>query len=135
MTTDYGFGASIEAHIERFEMHSRQTGRTHAMLSAMKDGDTVFTNDIRKARYLEERAREMGKNIKARVLRPGPNADMSRLFVGRGTTYFDHSWYLEFWTSVIASNKEQLAYIHANVNLGKPAAPRRKSDRMTWGEK
>lgn len=134
MTTDYGLGASIEAHIDQFELRSRQTGRTHSMLSAMKDGDTVFTIDARKARHLEESAREMGKKIKVRVLRPTLNADLSPIFQRQETVYFDHSWYLEFWNSAITANKEQLAYIHANVNHGKPVAARRKADQLTWGQ-
>lgn len=135
MTTDYGFGASIKTHIEQFENHSRRTGRTHAMLSAMKNGDTVFTVDGKAARYLEEQALEMGKTIKARVLFPGPDADMSRLFEGKGTTYFDNLWYWEFWNSAITANQEQLAYIHANINLGKPPVARRQADHFLWGEK
>lgn len=90
----FGIGSAVRGALEIYFRSARGTGRTTALLNAVKDGDRVVFLHIQEANEFRRLCREQGKDVIALVC---PLKDMSRLFErgspsGDCKTIFDHSF-------------------------------------------
>jgi hypothetical protein len=118
MTHDYSYGANLATAHERFETHSRQTGRTHAMMQQLRDGDTIVTCTSRKANHLRTLANSMGLKIEVKLLagRSVAASPVAALKSSKGRIFVDHRWIHEFWENHLREGREELAWMQGIIN-------------------
>lgn len=96
-----GVPNALSAFLATYEHCSRRSGRTTAMVAALRDGDTVIFATEKEAMRAARLALDRGAHIRAVVVAVG-KFDPG-LFAQEGRRIlFDHGWLTAYWSHVIA---------------------------------
>jgi hypothetical protein len=97
----FGIGNAVKGAVEVLFMSARRTGRTTALLEALKDGDRVVCANEASARHMIYELRKWRKKVNVFVV---PVKEPNRLFSrppSDGRTVFDHVWVEDYYRAQI----------------------------------
>jgi hypothetical protein len=124
----------LGATLEIYRQTARRTGRTLAMMDAVKDGDRVVcpNNDVK--RHIKYLAAKAGKTISVVVNDPLKIDPRDHIIHSiPGTTHFEHTWIEAYFAGALAQESARLEKIVTYFNPERPPPitdPRPHRERM-----
>lgn len=107
MSDIFGIGNALRGMVRVYEISSRCTGRTSAMVKVLQDGDKVVFTSSAEARRVENLCKQAGKTIKPIVCEPRNRPQIIQ-YAGGGNVVFDHVWVEQFYKEALDSAYKDL---------------------------
>jgi hypothetical protein len=109
----FGIGNAVKGAAEVLFMSARRTGRTTALLEALKDGDRVVCPNEASARHMRHELKKWRKKVAVFVV---PVNEPNKLFSqpsSDGRTVFDHVWVEDYYRAQIAEAAKDIDHWQA----------------------
>lgn len=118
---DHGISAAIKTAVRTFEIFSRRTGRTSAMIAAIRPGDRIITATQEEQRRIRRILKLAGKeDIEVSFSDPREDPLRRRGTNPNGATVFDHLYIEGWWLAAIERADRELRSAEAALSSAPP---------------
>lgn len=113
----FGIGNALQGVFHVYLRMARQSGRTTALIRALKPGDRVVCLTDVHARNLERRAREFGvKDVQFVACEVRNSPTVFHRGTSQGLTYFDHPWVEAYYEQQIHQAVDSLRFMQDQLS-------------------
>ncbi|MGD2065586.1 MAG: hypothetical protein PVI43_00265 [Candidatus Bathyarchaeota archaeon] len=106
----FGIAQAMKGMAYTYFQSARRTGRTVAMVEALKEGDRVAFADHVEAKRVQNMCRERGFEIETVVIDPRQPDKVFERGTAQGRFVFDHSWVEQYYLRAIQQAGEEITY-------------------------
>lgn len=112
----FGIGPAMTGTARIYFQSARHTGRTQALIEAVKDGDRICFTSEREARRVVRLIKERGINVDYIVADPKTPDSLFQKGTGQGRTILDHSWVEEYFLRGIENMQKDIDYFETQLS-------------------
>lgn len=109
----FGIGNAVKGAVEVLFMSARRTGRTTALLEALKGGDRVICPNESSARHMRLELQKWRKKVSVLVVPVDNPAALFERGTSEGRTVFDHPWLEGYYASELRRAAERVDHWQA----------------------
>lgn len=106
----FGIGTALKALQEVYFRSGRSSGRTMAMVSALKTGDLVCFTQQREANRVKKMCEERGVTIDVIVVDPNHPERLMERGTAKERFVFDHSWVEQYYQRELEESGKRLKF-------------------------